>query len=107
NINQVQVNVEIDPSIQYMDLTVTDIEATGANGIRYTIEDKELLVTLRGPIQKLGSIRPSDVYAVVDLSGYSAENSGMVTKTPSIIIDAEDAEGVYEVGEYTVQVRIN
>ena len=107
DITEVQVSVEIDASIQSMDLIVTDIEATGADGIRYAIEDEEMSVTIRGPIDKLQKIRPSDLYAVVDLSGYSAESSGTVTKTADIIIDAEDAEGIYEVGEYTVQVRIN
>jgi len=43
----------------------------------------------------------------VDLSGYSSDSSAKVTKTPTIVIDAEDAADVYEVGEYAVQVQIN
>ena len=106
-ITSVQVQVDIDDSIQYMMLTITDIEATGASGIRYEIEDEELHVTLRGPLEQLSGIQPSDVYALVDLSGYSSDSKARVTKTPTIVIDAEDAADVYEVGEYAVQVQIN
>ncbi|MBQ3591367.1 MAG: hypothetical protein II979_05445 [Clostridia bacterium] len=106
-ITSVQVHVDIDDSIQYLPLTITDIEVTGASGIRYEIEDKELQVVLRGPLDQLSGIRSSDVYALVDLSGYSSDSSAKVTKTPTIVIDAEDAADVYEVGEYAVQVQIN
>ena len=79
----------------------------GASGIRYEIEDRELQIVLRGPLEQLSGIRPSDVYALVDLSGYSSDSSAKVTKTPTIVIDAENAADVYEVGEYAVQVQIN
>lgn len=107
DVTSVQVHVDIDSSIQYIMLTITDIEVTGASGIRYEIEDEELQVTLRGPWEKLAKIRQSDVYALVDLSGYSSDSSARVTKTPKIVIDAEDASEIYEVGEYSVQVQIN
>lgn len=107
DITSVQVQVDIDPSIQYMVLSVTDIEVTGADGIQYAVMDDELQVTLRGPLDALAKIRPSDVYALVDLSGYSADNIGIVTKTPTIVIDVEDASAICEVGEYSVQVQIN
>ena len=107
DITSVQVHVDVDPSIQYMVLSVTDIEVTGADGIQYAVMDAELQVTLRGPLEQLAKIRPSDVYALVDLSGYSADNIGIVTKTPTIVIDIEDASEICEVGEYSVQVQIN
>lgn len=107
DITSVQVHVDVDPSIQYMVLSVTDIEVTGADGIQYAVMDDELQVTLRGPLEQLAKIRPSDVYALVDLSGYSADNIGIVTKTPTIVIDIEDASEICEVGEYSVQVQIN
>ncbi len=107
NITEVQIDVEVDDSIQTMDMLVTNIEVTGAADIHYQIEEDDLLVTICGPMDKLSKLRPSDIYAEVDLSGYSTETSGTVTKTVAIMIDAEDAEGLYEVGEYTVQVKIN
>lgn len=107
DITNVQVQVDVDPSIQYMVLSVTDIEVTGADGIQYAVMDDELQVTLRGPLEALAKIRPADVYALVDLSGYSADNIGIVTKTPTIVIDVEDASEICEVGEYSVQVQIN
>ncbi len=106
-ISDAQIQLEIDPSIQTMDMIVTDIQVTGADGIQYAFETEELALTLKGPLEKLLQIRPSDVYAVVDLSGYKADSSGTVSKTVRIVIDAEDAEGIYEVGQYTVSVRIN
>ncbi len=106
-IGEAEITVEIDPNIQTMDMIITDIEATGADGIQYAIETDELALTLKGPVEKLLKIRPSDVYAVVDLSGYNADSVGTATKTVRIVIDAEDAEGVYEVGQYNVSVRIN
>jgi len=104
---EVQINVEVDPSVQTMDILVTDIEVTGASGIRYEVEEDEILVTVRGPMEKLSRLRPSDIYAEVDLSGYSMQTSGTVTKTAEIVIDSEDADELFEVGEYTVQVKIN
>ena len=105
--DDVVVNVEVDDSVHIIDVLVTDIEVTGASGIRYEVAEDEILVTLRGPREKLSKLRPHDVYVEVDLSGYSLDTSGTVTKTASVVIDAEDAAELYEVGEYTVQVRIN
>ena len=80
---------------------------TGASGINYTILTDSLPITLRGPIEKLRKIRLSDLSAVVDLSSSTANGSAILTKSARIVIDSEDAEGIYEVGEYTVQVQVD
>ncbi|MBR4961535.1 MAG: hypothetical protein IKY52_11620, partial [Clostridia bacterium] len=99
---------DVDSSIQSIEVLVTDIEVTGASGgIRYEVVEDEILVTLRGPREQLSKLRPHDIYVEVDLSGYSTQTSGTITKTAVVVIDAEDTAGLYEVGEYTVQVRIN
>jgi len=43
----------------------------------------------------------------VDLSGYSSDSRGVITVPIHITIDAEDADDVYELGEYTVAVKIS
>lgn len=87
--------------------TVTDIDVTGAVGIDYAILDKTLTVTVRGTLEQLSKLRPTDFSAVVDLSGYAENTSGVITEVAEIRIDSSYAAGVYEIGEYTVQVRIN
>ena len=106
-VQEVNVDVTIDQNIGTMDFELTDIEVTGASGITYTILTDSLPVTLRGPVEKLRKIRLSDLSAVVDLSSATSSGGAILTKSAKIVIDAEDAEGVYEVGEYTVQVQVN
>ena len=86
---------------------MTDIDVTDAVGIDYAILDKTLTVTVRGTLEQLSKLRPTDFSAVVDLSGYAENTSGVITEVAEIRIDSSYAAGVYEIGEYTVQVRIN
>jgi len=87
--------------------TVTDIDVTGAVGIDYQILTPSLSLMVRGSIEELGKLKNSDITAIVDLSGYSADTSGIITKTASVLIDSANAKNVYEVGEYQVQVKLN
>ena len=87
--------------------TVTDIDVTGAVGIDYAILDKTLSVTVRGTLEQLSKLRPTDFSAVVDLSGYSAQSSGVIREHARIRIDSALAKNVYELGEYTIQVKLN
>ena len=87
--------------------TITDIDVTGAVDISYQILDTSLSVTVRGTLEQLSRLRATDFSAVIDLSGYSADSTG-VTREPAVIrIDSVYADGVYEIGEYTVQVKLN
>lgn len=106
-VQEVNVDVTIDANIGSIDFELRDIEVTGASGINYTILTESLPVTLRGPIEKLRKLRLSDLSALVDLSSSTANGSAILTKSARIVIDAEDAEGIYEVGEYTVQVQVD
>lgn len=105
-VQEVNVDVTIDSNIGSMNFELHDIEVTGASGIQYTILTEGLPVTLRGPIEKLRKIRLSDLSAVVDLSSSTSTGGAILTKSAKIVIDAEDAEGIYEIGEYTVQVQV-
>lgn len=87
--------------------TVTDIDVIGATDIDYEILDKSISVTVRGTLEQLRQLKTNDFSAIVDLSGYSPQSSGVIRETARIRIDSADAENVYEIGEYTVQVRLN
>ncbi len=87
--------------------TVTDIDVTGAVGISYQILDTSLSVTVRGTLEQLSRLRATDFSAVIDLSGYSADSAGVIREPAVIRIDSVYADGVYEIGDYTVQVKLN
>lgn len=86
---------------------VTDIDVIGAPGTKYEILDKAIAVTVRGTLDQLRKLHTSDLSAVVDLSGYSAQSSGVIRELATIRIDSAEAKDVYEIGEYTVQVKLN
>lgn len=86
---------------------VTDIDVVGARGIDYEILDQSIAVTIRGTLDQLRVLRTSDLSATVDLSGYSSDSSGVIRETATIHIDSAGAQGAYEIGEYTVQVKLN
>lgn len=87
--------------------TVTDIDVTGAVGLDYDILTTVLMVQVRGTIEELAKLKTSDFTAVVDLSGYTSDATGVIAKNAIIHIDSAYASGVYEIGEYSVQVRLN
>ena len=91
------------PSVFY----VTDIDVVGAENIEYQLLEKSIAVMVRGTPEDLSKLRSNDFSAVVDLSGYSAQSSGIIREYARIRIDSALAKNVYEIGEYTVQVRLN
>ncbi len=105
---EVTVNVEItDSTLVTKDYTVENITATGAkSGLKYSVVDTSATVTLRGNSKKLAAIDDGDVTLEVDLTGYDENSKGTVSCKASVLIDSEGADGVFEVGEYTVQVKI-
>ena len=69
--------------------------------------DVSLSVTVRGTLEQLSRLRASDFSATIDLSGYKAGTSGSVRIPAAISIDSVYAEGVYEIGDYSVLVKFN
>ncbi len=72
--------------------------------IKYEIRTKSVNVTLRGALDDLLEIDSSDITATLDLSEAAAGVTGTITQILKISVDVE---GVYEIGEYTVQVNID
>jgi len=86
---------------------VTDIDVIGAENLQYQILENSIAVMVRGTLEDISSLRGSDFSAVVDLSGYSAQSSGVIREHARIRIDSALAKNVYELGEYTIQVKLN
>ena len=86
---------------------VTDIDVTGDVDVRYEILDRSIPVTVRGTLEQLSKLRSTDFSAIIDLSGYSANSSGVITEIAEIRIDSSVSAGVYEIGEYPIKVRLN
>ena len=102
------VNISVEQLGTYTDqYTVTDIDVTGAVGIRYEILDDALTVLVRGTLEQLAHLKATDFSATVDLGGYTEQSSGIITLPVTIQIDSAYASGVYELGDYSVQVKLN
>ena len=86
---------------------VTDIDVAGDVDVNYQILDKSIAVTVRGTLEQLSKLRSTDFSAIVDLSGYSVNATGVIEEIAEIRIDSAYAEGVYEIGEYPIKVRLN
>lgn len=86
---------------------VTDIDITGDTKVNYEILDRSIAVTVRGTLEQLSKLRSTDFSALIDLSGYSENATGVIEENAEIRIDSSFAEGVYEIGEYPVKVRLS
>lgn len=105
---EVKITVELDSSLKTKKFISSNIDVTGADEkLSYEVVDKYATVTLRGTAEALGKIKTSDISILVDLSGYDSGSSGTVFKTATIVIDSEYADEVYELGSYSVQVKLN
>lgn len=105
---EVTVTVELDSSLRTKQITVEDFQVTGAaKDLKYEILTSALPVTLRGTLEELNDIKASDVSVVLDLSGYDSSSRGTVSLNAAITVDAEKTDSIYELGEYTVQVKLN
>ncbi len=103
---EVTVGVEISASLITKEFTVTDIRITGTTAKCEPV-DESVTVTLRGTKEQLDSIDEKDVSLTVDMTGYDEGSAGTVTRSASVSIETEGAAGVFEVGTYSVQVKIS
>ncbi|MBQ7474560.1 MAG: hypothetical protein IJS78_01430 [Clostridia bacterium] len=104
---EVGVTVEIDPSLTTKDFTVSDIRIKGAaSTIKCEIVDSSVNVTLRGTEAAFETMKDSDVYLTVDMTGYDKGSVGTVTR-PAAVSVAGSPQGVFEIGSYSVKVKIS
>ena len=87
-------------------LTLFGIEANNPNNISYTLLQPAIRVKLRGTNSLISEITADDITATIDLSG-AKDSTGTVT-VPVTLSFSNRFEGyVYEIGEYSVKVRID
>ncbi len=104
---EVTVTVEVDSTYITREFAVSEINVVGASrSIKCEVEDENVVVVLRGTKDEIMKIKDEDLSLSVDMTGYDAGSSGTVTRPATVVIDG-DAVGVWEIGTYTVQVKIS
>ena len=98
------VSVEL-RGISTKNISVYNISVTNPDGLTYEPVTGPINIQVRGDSVLLGRLSPVQVTAVVDLS-FSGEVSGTVMVPVSFIFSAPFEGKVYEVGTYSVSVRI-
>ncbi len=105
---EVSVSVVIDPTVITRDVAVKDIKITGADpSVKCEVIDTSVTVTLRGTKEQLDAAEKGNIYLNVDMTGYEAGSAGTVTRPATVVVEANDAAGVFEIGSYTVQIKVS
>ena len=105
--SQVEVTAEIDPSIKVRDILIpgSSIEDTGAKeGVNYTWDREEMVVTLMGPVESLSKIDAEDITLVFDMSPYSETNTGTIRVRAEVVVDSIYKDDVLAIGTYDISV---
>lgn len=77
----------------------------GAN--TYEVLTNSIDVTLRGSAVALSGISAEDIFLNADISGFSKDYSGEVKAVLTVSVKSEDAAGIYEIGTYSAQFKVN
>lgn len=85
-------------------IVITDFDVHNPNALNYEIQNSSLTVTLRGPVSALAEITGETVTASIELN-FDKSVNGISTVPVKISISGASSE-VYEVGDYTVSVRL-
>ena len=103
---EVTVNVEIASSLITKEFKVEEIKVTGTSAKCEPVEES-VSVTLRGTKEQLEAIKDGEIYLTVDMTGYDEGNAGTVTRPATVVVESEGADGVFEVGSYSVSIKIS
>lgn len=85
-------------------VVITEFNVNNPNSLNYELQSSSLTVTLRGPVSELTDITNETVTASIDLN-FDKSVNGISTVPVKINISGASA-AVYEVGEYTMSVRL-
>lgn len=85
-------------------ISVDDINVVSSKDIDYSVQTAVVNVTLRGSADILELIDENSIVATVDLSGF--EDTVGVISVPLTITMKDSDNGVYAVGDYSVQVKL-
>lgn len=100
---QASVFVELPDDMVTRVYTVDTFTVKGDDGVNFEIVTDSLRISVRGSLADLGKVSAEDISAVVDLTGQSPTYPGSVKLKPQISLPVD---GVYEIGEYEVEVII-
>lgn len=85
-------------------IVIDEFDVSNPNALNYDLQSRSLTVTLRGPVSVLADITNETVTASIDLN-FDKSVNGISTVPVKINISAALPE-VYEIGEYTMSVRL-
>lgn len=85
-------------------IVIDEFDVSNPNALNYDLQSRSLTVTLRGPVSVLADITSETVTASIDLN-FDKSVNGISTVPVKINISAALPE-VYEIGEYTMSVRL-
>ncbi len=86
--------------------SVTNITVNAGDN-EYRLVDKTVDITLRGTEKQLEFITADDIKLIADVSEYSTDYSGTVSAEVEVVVSKNGTDGVYEIGTYRVQIRVN
>lgn len=86
--------------------SVKNINITAGSNI-YEVLTESVDVTLRGSAVVLSNIESENIYLSADVSEYSKDYSGTVKVPATVSVKSDNSESVYEIGDYSVQVKVN
>ena len=102
-VTEVTANIAFN-NLMTKKFTVSNIQVVNVpEGMEYDLMNEALEVTLRGDAILIGLLAPSDISAVVDLSG---KETGTFTVKASIIISNSTFASIGELGTHSVSVTL-
>ena len=84
-----------------------DTISVDAGSNTYELLTESVDVTLRGSAVALSNIEVRDISLKADISEYSKDYSGVIKADLKVSIRSNYGDGVYEVGSYTAQIKVN
>ncbi len=84
-----------------------DTISVDAGSNTYELLTESVDVTLRGSAVALSNIEAGDISLKADISEYSKDYSGVIKADLKVSIRSNYGDGVYEVGSYTAQIKVN
>lgn len=107
---EAHITAALKKSMKTIELTVPGINIldTGAReGVTYTYDKDPVTVLLCGEYTKITKINAEDIMLKLDMSPYTVSNTGSMKVRADIIIDSAYADGVFEVGDYSIWVTFD
>lgn len=106
--SDVNVEITLDESIYNRRMTINQLNSTNGLKVSCNILNSSIEnVMVCGRAEVLGTLNPSDITAIVDLSDYKTANIGKRYRKKVVFeVDSEYKDEIFFVGEYMVEIEI-